>query len=65
MMRLTINTVMIGIVCVVAAHIVLEVVTRFVVIPGRESLWSYAATCLALLAWFIFAARSKKVSDAR
>jgi hypothetical protein len=64
-MRLTINTVIVGIACVVAAHVVLEVVDRVATLPGPESLWSYAVTCLALLAWFVFAARSKKVSDAR
>ena len=65
MMRLTIQTVIVGIACVVAAHIVLEIGDRVAGLPGPESLWSYAATCMALLTWFIFAARSKKVRDAR
>jgi hypothetical protein len=64
-MRFTINTVVVGIACVVAAHVLLEVVKRVVTLPGPESLWSYVVTCLALLGWFVFAARSKKVGDAR
>ncbi len=63
-MALTVNNVILGIACIVVAHALLEIVKRFAVLPWSESVGSYAMTCAGLLAWFIIAARSKKVGHA-
>ncbi len=64
-MALTVNDVVLGIACIVVSHALLEIVSRFAGLPGPESAWSYAATCVGLLAGIVIVARSKKVSDAR
>ncbi len=57
---LTLRSIVIGVVCIVAANILLEGLRRLVEVPFSDSLESMAATGIGVLVWFSIVLRGKR-----
>ncbi len=57
---LTLRSIVIGVVCIVAANILLEGLRRLVEVPFSDSLESMAATGIGVLVWFSIVMRGKR-----